>query len=113
MSSEMSTEVLWQGCGGGTKWVSRLRPQVDLRRRSPQEAWNGEMRMLIGAKIRFPGIETTRPMEGKKRLPVVARSLFSGVESTGAVNNGVPIIAKLIKPSASTPRRVMLSTSNQ
>lgn len=52
-------------------------------------------------------------MEEKKSLPRVARSLFSGVESTGAVNNGVPITTKLIKPSIFSLRRVLLSTSNQ
>lgn len=64
------------------------------------KAVDRKMRMLIGAEIRLPGIKTARPMEKKKRLPIVARSLFSSGESTGAVNNGVLIITKLINPGA-------------
>lgn len=88
------------------------RPHIDLRQINPQEPWNGEMRMLIGGKIRFPGIKTARPMEEKKRLPIVARSLFSSGESTGAVNNGVLIITRLRKLGAYSPssRHVVNST---
>lgn len=54
-----------------------LRPHIDVRQINPKEPWNGEMRMLIGAEIRFPGVRTARPMEKKMRLPIIARSLFS------------------------------------
>lgn len=52
-------------------------------------------------------------MEEKKRLPIVARSPFPDVESTGAVNDGLLIVAKLIRPGASSTHHIVLSTSNQ
>lgn len=42
-----------RGWGGGTKWVGRFDAQFDRRQGNPQEPWYGEMRILIGAEIRF------------------------------------------------------------